>query len=285
MYNNILTSSIDIENLLTSSIEINWKTFGLVLAIFLGIAVIFSVLILVITNICKVDEDKKVAAILERLGGSNCGGCGCSGCAAFAEKLARGEGDVHDCHSTSQKNAREIALILNVSLADEEPTVSVVKCSGGHNAKDRFSFAGYSSCSVLSSTFQLGHKECAYGCLGGADCKERCPHDAIRIIDGVSHIDRSRCTACGACLRICPKNLIERIPRSASVYVACSTKCKGKEVMNGCSKGCIACGMCAKVCPQQAITMVDNLPVIDYKKCVGCKACAAKCPRKVIVEI
>ena len=37
-----------------------------------------------------------------------------------------------------------------------------------------------------------------------------------------------------------------------------------------------------KNCPKEAITMVNNLAVIDYEKCIGCGICAQKCPRKLI---
>ena len=47
----------------------------------------------------------------------------------------------------------------------------------------------------------------------------------------------------------------------------------------------IGCGLCAKNCPENAITMVNNLPIIDYSKCTGCKTCVNKCPRKCIKEI
>lgn len=268
-------------NLLANSV--NWKTFALVLAIFFVIALIFAVLILVVTKLCKVDEDKKAAQILELLGGSNCGGCGSSGCAAFAKSLVEGKGKICDCHSTTKEHAAQIAKILGVDAEDGVPTVAVVKCSGGINAKHKFEYAGYTNCTNLAS-FQGGDKCCPHGCLGGSDCKAKCEHGAIEITDGVSTINKKLCVSCGACINACPKGIIERIPLSAKVYVACSSKCKGREVMNACTKGCIGCGICEKNCPYGAIKLVDNLPVIDYNKCTGCMTCVSKCPRKTIRE-
>ena len=86
-------------------------------------------------------------------------------------------------------------------------------------------------------------------------------------------------------MRGCPRSVIERIPASAKVYCACSTRCKGKETMSFCDKGCIGCGLCARVCPEKAITMKDNLPVFDYSKCVGCMKCLEKCPRHIIRQM
>jgi ferredoxin len=62
----------------------------------------------------------------------------------------------------------------------------------------------------------------------------------------------------------------------------CSNHNKGIQVKNACANGCLACGLCAKVCPEGAITMVNNLPVIDHSKCTGCGLCKNKCPAKCI---
>lgn len=264
--------------------QINWGTFGLVMGIFFAIALVFAVLIIIITKICKVTEDEKVAEILENLGGSNCGGCGRSGCRAFAECLAKGEGNVTDCHSVTKEKAQKIAEILGVKIEEQEPTFAVVKCAGGINAAEKFNFVGYTGCSSVKS-FAGGNKVCPAACLGGGECTANCPHGAIAVKDGVGKTDKSKCSSCGSCIIRCPQKIIERIPRRAKVYVACSSKCKGKEVISACKVGCIGCGICAKSCPEKAITMVENLPVIDYSKCSGCKTCAAKCPRHTIKEI
>lgn len=261
-----------------------WITLAIVSGIFVGSAIIIGALILIVGKVFKVDVDEKVAKILENLAGANCGGCGCSGCSGFADKLAKGEGDLSACHVTSPEKKAEIAKLLGIELKDEERTVAVVKCNGGiSNAPEAFTYSGNQTCASNASLLG-GNKMCKYGCLGCGDCVSACSSCGIKIKDKLSEIDADKCESCGACINACPKHIIERIPASAPVYVACSSKCKGKDVMNACKVGCIGCTMCAKKCPHGAITMVDNLPVFDYSKCTGCKTCVAVCPRHIIID-
>ena len=270
-------------NLLSFTAE-TWKTVGIVAGIFAGSAILIGALILIVGKVFKVNMDEKVTKILENLAGANCGGCGCSGCAGFADKLAHGDGDLSACHVTSPEKKAEIAAILGIELKDEERTVAVVKCNGGlANADEAFEYVGNPTCAANASLLG-GNKLCKFGCLGCGDCKVVCPESAIKISDKLSEVDPDRCVSCGACINACPKHIIERIPASAPVYVACSSTCKGKDVMNVCKVGCIGCTMCAKKCPHGAITMVDNLPVFDYSKCTGCKTCVAVCPRHIIID-
>ena len=48
--------------------------------------------------------------------------------------------------------------------------------------------------------------------------------------------------------------------------------------MKACKNGCIACGKCQKTCPHGAISIIDNLAVIDYSKCTACGECVKVCP-------
>ncbi len=269
-------------NLLEFSSQ-TWISVGIVAGIFAGSAILIGVLILIVGKVFKVDVDEKITKILENLAGANCGGCGCSGCSGFATKLASGQGDLADCHVTSPEKKAEIAALLGIELKDEERTVAVIKCNGGtENCGEKFEYFGNPTCAGCNSLLG-GNKLCAYACLGCGDCKNACPENAISVEGKLAHVDPDKCISCGACISACPKHIIERIPASAPVYVACSSKCRGKDVMNACKVGCIGCGLCAKNCPHGAITMVDNLPVFDYSKCTGCLTCVAKCPRKIIL--
>ncbi len=269
---------------LTTPTTQTWVTLGVVAAIFAGSALLIGALILVIGKVFKVDMDEKVTKIMENLAGANCGGCGCSGCGGFAQKLAQGNCSLNDCHVTSPEKKAEIAKLLGIELTDEEPTVAVVHCNGGvENCADKFEYKGNPTCAACNSLLG-GNKACSYACLGCGDCKAVCPEDAIKVSGRLAQVDPDRCISCGACITACPKNIIGRIPASAPVYIACSSNCRGKEVASVCKVGCIACEKCAKVCPHGAITMHDNLPVIDYKKCTGCLTCVEKCPRHIIIS-
>ena len=269
-------------NLLNSN-GINVNTILIVVAIVAVIAVIFGVLIVTVSKVCHVEEDERIGKTQELLSGANCGGCGFAGCADFAKAVVEGRASLESCNATANENKAQIASILGIPFSATEEMVAVVKCAGGNNAKDKFDYVGNLSCASINSFFK-GNKACIDGCLAGGSCAIACQENGVSIKAGVAVVDRNNCVACKACVNACPKQIIELIPKSAKVYVACSNKCKGKEVLSVCSVGCIGCGLCAKNCPSQAITMENNLAVIDYTKCSGCGVCVQKCPRHTIKE-
>ena len=269
-------------NLLLRPINVN--TLLIIIAIVAVLAIIFAVLIVSVSKLCAVKEDERAKQIEENLAGANCGGCGYAGCADFAKALLEGKATIDGCGPTSNEGKKQICSVLGVEFVEKEDCFAVVHCAGGKVSLDKYAYTGNQNC-ILESMQMGGKKTCSEGCIGEGTCASLCPYYAISVKQGVAVADRSLCEACGVCVKKCPKHLIELVPKSSLVYVACSSKCKGKDVMNTCKVGCIGCGICAKFCPENAITMQNNIPVIDYSKCTGCKTCVSKCPRKCIREI
>lgn len=264
--------------------ELKIENVLIAIAVMLVIAIVFGFLIMVVSKKFAVAVDEREEKIGECLAGANCGGCGKAGCSAMARALCEGKSQIDDCPVTDKEHKIMIADILGIDYSGGGEYRFVVCCGGGINAVDKTDYVGVDDCAHQNMILG-GRKQCAFGCLGSGTCEIVCSSGAIEVKNGVANIDQEKCIKCGLCFRNCPKSLIKRIPASAKVYVDCSTKCRGKEVMDACKAGCIGCGICSKNCPQGAITMIDNLPVIDYEKCVGCYHCVEKCPRKVIKTI
>ena len=261
--------------------KINFTTLFTVVGIVAAIAVLFAVLIVLVSRFTAVKTDEREEKIKDLLSGANCGGCGYAGCADFAKAVLEGKADFSACGPTSKENKLKIAEILGTAVSNSEEKVAFVHCSGGTACADKFDYIGNSGCDFKCAVGG-GNKACPFGCLGDGTCASVCEYGAIKVIDGVAVVDKEKCVACGKCVKACPKHIIELLPKNIRVLVACSSLFKGKDVFAACKNGCIGCGLCAKSCPETAIEMVDNLPKIDYSKCTGCLTCVNKCPKKCI---
>jgi Fe-S-cluster-containing hydrogenase component 2 len=105
---------------------------------------------------------------------------------------------------------------------------------------------------------------------------------------GLPVVNDQKCTACGACVKACPRNLFELRKRwkgDKKIYVACMNEDKGGIARKQCTVACIGCTKCFKVCPHEAITMKNNLAFIDSYKCRLCRKCSPECPTGSILEI
>jgi len=253
-----------------------------------GLSLVFGIILAVAFKKLAVQVSEEEKKLREIMPGANCGACGYPGCEAYAHALALKTGDIpaNLCTVGGSETAKQIGEILGIEVEETAPMLCVLRCRGGvKEAVERFDYVGPGDC---RSNYILlgGNKACEYGCLGGGHCITVCPFNAIRMgPNRLPIIDPAKCTACGVCVKECPRQVLELIPRSQLVYCACKTKDKGKAVKNKCKIGCIGCTLCTKVCPHEgAIVMDGNLPKMDYTKCVSCGICFNKCPTHSFVD-
>lgn len=256
---------------------------GILIAVIMvgGVGLIIAILLGIAAKILEVKVDEREEAIREALPGNNCGGCGYAGCDGLAKAIVEGNAPVNACPVGGEKTVKTIGDIMGVS-AEVIKKVAIVKCSGTcDKAPEKFNYSGNLSCKE-AVYISGGAKMCSYGCLGLGSCVNVCDFGAISIVDGIAVVDKEKCGGCGKCAKTCPKNIIEVVPEINEQYVKCSSHDFGKNVKAACSVGCIGCKLCEKNCPAEAITIENNLPVIDYEKCVVCGVCRDMCPVKCI---
>lgn len=223
-------------------------------------------------------------AIIKILPGANCGACGYPGCASYAEALAADLAPPGKCSVVSPEVNKEITRLVGKELVDSSRKTAVVFCAGGENCKDKFIYEGIASCSVAAGFFG-GSKECGYGCLTLGDCYRSCLFGAISWQEGkVPEVDLEKCTACGVCIKVCPKKIIHLEECRFNYHIFCSSFDKGVRVRQICTHGCIGCGVCVKVCPKNDIILENNLAKMKYENCDNCGLCEQKCPTKSIVR-
>lgn len=227
----------------------------------------------------EVKTDEKVVAIREILPGANCGACGYSGCDAFAQAVADKETGVDGCPVGGNGVAAKIAEILGVEKKTMEESIAQVFCGGNYdNCKVKAIYQGVEDCGSATALYG-GPSACLFGCMGLGTCVRACMFDAIVIENGLARVIDEKCTGCGACIKACPKGIISFVPKSDKRHgVLCSSHDRGNVTRGVCKVGCIGCTRCVKVCPVNAITMDNNLAVIDNHVCINCGACVDVCP-------
>ncbi|MFN3480516.1 MAG: RnfABCDGE type electron transport complex subunit B [Thermodesulfovibrionales bacterium] len=251
-----------------------------------GLGAIFGIGLAFAAQKFAVKVDPKVEMVRDVLPGANCGACGFAGCQGYAEAVAtRPEVPPNLCAPGKATVAEAVARITGKTAAAVEPNFARIMCQGGWSKSiKRFKYEGVQDCraAVLAGG---GDKACIYGCLGYGTCAKVCPFGAITMNeDHLPVVDITKCTGCRKCEQACPKKVIEVLPASRQVLVACHSKDKGAETKKNCSVGCIACGKCVKICPFDAPSVTNNLSRIDLDKCKVCGLCVEPCPTKAIVD-
>lgn len=248
-----------------------------------ALALVSSLLLAIVARAFAVQVNPKVEEIEGALPGANCGGCGLPGCSELARRIAEGKADIDSCPVGGESVAQRIAAIMGQTFAGGGVRrVAVILCGGDDQAaQKRFHYNGVRDCTSAAILFG-GDKACRYGCLGLGTCAGICPFDAIHMLpNGLPFVDPVKCTACGKCVTACPKKIIILAPIDKRVHIKCSSHDKGGRVRKICAVGCIGCTKCVKEAPEGAITMQDNLAVVNYNLDIP-DGVAAVCPMNTI---
>ncbi len=256
-----------------------------------SLAITFAILIYFVNEKFKVVEDPLIDEVQELLPGANCGGCGFAGCRNLAEAIVKADNlEGLTCPVGGNALAEGVSKLLGITVEAKSPMIAVVRCSGSkQNAPLKINYEGTESCFFANSLY-AGESGCSFGCLGLGDCVDACTFDAMYIDEntGLPVVIEDKCVACGACVKACPRGIIElrkKGPKNRRIFVSCINKEKGGIARKNCNVACIGCGKCQKVCNFDAITIENNLAYIDFNKCTLCRKCVAECPTNAILEI
>ena len=191
--------------------------FQVILIAVAALAILGFVLALLLFGVSKrfaVKEDPRIGQVLEVLPGANCGGCGFPGCGGMAAACVKAadagslEGLI--CPVGGADCMAKVAGILGMEVVVAAPKLAVVRCNGTCEVRPHVTaYDGVKSCRVANSTC-MGETQCSYGCLGCGDCVAACQFDAIRMNPktGIPEVDATKCTACGACAKACPRGIM-----------------------------------------------------------------------------
>jgi Na+-translocating ferredoxin:NAD+ oxidoreductase RNF subunit RnfB len=255
------------------------------------LALISAVILYFIAQKFKIFEDPRIDEVQAVLPAANCGGCGFAGCRNFAEALVKAETfEGLYCPVGGAAVMEQAAKILGKVAPVVEPTVAVLLCNGTPEFRPQTSkYDGVPDCRIAHNLY-IGETDCSYGCLGLADCVRACAFDAMYMNSetGLPVIIDDKCVSCGACVKACPRHIIElrkKARKDRKIYVACSNCDKGGPAGRACKVACIACNKCYNVCEFDAITIENNLAYIDAFKCTFCRKCVTECPTNCIIEL
>ncbi len=250
-----------------------------------------ALILFLVSKKFEVTEDPRIALVLEALPGANCGGCGYPGCGGFASACVKAESfEELNCPVGGADMMKKVAAIMGKKAGESIPEIAVMRCNGTCDIRPRTTiYDGAQSCAIAASLYG-GDTGCSFGCLGLSDCVDSCAFDAIKINPEtkIAEVTEDKCVACGACIKACPKNILElrkKGPKSRRIFVSCINQDKGGVARKACKNACIGCSKCFKECAFDAITMKSNLAYIDDTKCRLCRKCVRVCPTGAIHEL
>jgi electron transport complex protein RnfB len=196
----------------------------------------------------RVEENPLIGKINDVLPGANCGACSRAGCYDFATAVVEGNAQVNGCPVGGDETSQMVAELMGVEAGAMVKMLPRILCHGGNSEAVRkmADYYGPLSCSAMDIV-SGGDKMCYYGCLGGGDCVEACPFDAMYMNDnGIPEVIEELCTSCTMCVQSCPRDIIEMHPQDRNVFVFCKNQDDPKTSKNVCSVACLGCGICAR---------------------------------------
>jgi RnfABCDGE-type electron transport complex B subunit len=234
-----------------------------------------------------VEVDPRVEDVIEALPGVNCGGCGYIGCSEYAEAVVLNAEVVNKCTVGGPNCTEELAQIMGVEAESAVKLRAIIHCGANYEQRlGRSKYKGEQRC--IAANLVTDVQGCIFGCLGFGDCKRSCDYGAINIVDGLSRIDYEKCVGCGACSKICPRNIITitAFTHRRMLAVECSNTDKLKEVTKVCTVGCLGCGACTRV--SDMFFLQNNLSTIKYDEYGDDRMdelikASEKCPKKRII--
>ena len=265
--------------------EASLSSAALAVTFMLLLGLLLATLLVIANRRLFVYEDPRIDDVESLLPHANCGACGTAGCRAFAEQLVAGQAQPGQCTVNSKDMNQLIADYLGVDPGTQEQRVARLACAGGnHVAHTHASYSGLDTCRA-AALVAGGGKGCVWGCLGFGDCDTVCEFNAISMDrHRLPVVDPDKCTACGDCVDICPRDLFSLHPKSHHLWIACNNPETGETAEAECMVLCTGCGRCAVDAPEGLIAIRDSLAVIDYSRnALASRLAIERCPTGAIV--
>lgn len=173
-----------------------------------------------------------------------------------------------------------LGLVFGVVLAiaskvffvkTEESVAKITEVLPGANCGG----CGYAGCAQLAQAIADGKAPVTACTAGGPDVANKIAEVLGVEVGEMPHRMRAQvmCSGTGA--------------HSQRKYIYAGVKdCIAAAKLGGgdrvCPNGCTGLGTCVAACKFEAISVIDGVAVVDYKKCEGCGACVAACPKHII---
>jgi Na+-translocating ferredoxin:NAD+ oxidoreductase RNF subunit RnfB len=134
---------------------------------------------------------------------------------------------------------------------------------------------GYADCQAYAASVLKGGD--SYLCFVGGDVTAQ----SLAEIMGIEAVEIKRMTA----LVKCSGGVRAKRKFEYAGIIDCVAATHIGGGLLECSYGCLGLGSCVSSCTFGAISVVDDVAVVDYDKCTGCKMCVSSCPKHIIAVI